>query len=284
LDRRKAALLLVLVGVLWSLGGLLIKFVDWHPLAIASSRSAIAGVVVLLFLRRPRFTWSSAQIGGAVSLAGTVILFVLANKLTTAANAILLQYTCPVYVAIFGAWFLGERTTAQDWILLAAIIGGIALFFADQLTFYGLWGNISAIASGVCFGWFALFIRKQKNQSALESVVLGNLLAAAIGLPFMFQAMPSLPSVMVLIFLGVVQLGLPYVLYVIAGRYVTALDLILIPAIEPILNPIWVFLFIHEVPGRWAMLGGVIVLASVIIRGLRSAANAKAIDRRALVG
>jgi drug/metabolite transporter (DMT)-like permease len=122
---------LVASALLWSVGGVLIKWVEWHPLAIAGVRSAIAAATLWAVLRRPRFDWSAAQIGGAVAYAATVLLYVSAVKLTTAANAILLQYTAPIYVALFGAWFLGERTTWLDWLAIACSLGGMALFFRD---------------------------------------------------------------------------------------------------------------------------------------------------------
>jgi drug/metabolite transporter (DMT)-like permease len=265
-ERSKAIGFLIVTAVLWSSGGLLIKWVSWNPIAIAGTRSAIAALVLLVALRRPHLTWSSAQIGGAIAYAVTVISFVLANKLTTAANAILLQYTSPIYVALFGAWFLGERATRLDWTTIFVVIGGMALFFLDDLTIGGFWGNVCAVSSGVTFACFVLFMRKQKNDSPLESVFLGNILTALIGFPFMFEAMPSASSWVGLMLSGVLQLGLSHVLYSAAIKHVTALEAILISVIEPILNPLWVLLIMGEAPGPWAFLGGFIVLVSVTIR------------------
>jgi drug/metabolite transporter (DMT)-like permease len=265
-ERSKAIGFLIVTAVLWSSGGLLIKWISWNPIAIAGTRSAIATLVLLVALRRPHLTWSSPQIGGAIAYAVTVILFVVANKLTTAANAILLQYTSPIYVALFGAWFLGERATRLDWITVFVVISGLALFFLDDLTTGGFWGNVCAISSGVTFACFVLFMRKQKNDLPLESVFLGNILTALIGFPFMFEAMPSASSWVGLMLSGVLQLGLSHVLYSAAIKHVTALEAILISVIEPILNPLWVLLIMGEVPGPWALLGGFIVLVSVTIR------------------
>jgi len=195
-----------------------------------------------------------------------VILFVLANKLTTAANAILLQYTSPIYVALFGAWFLGERATRLDWITIFVVIGGMVLFFLDDLTTGGLWGNVCAISSGVTFACVVLCMRKQKNDSPLESIFLGNILTALVGLPFMFEAMPNASSWVGLLLSGVFQLGLSHVLYAAAIKHIAALESILIAVIEPILNPLWVLLIMGETPGPWALLGGFIVLVSVTIR------------------
>lgn len=237
-------------------------------MAIAGARSAIAALTLFLFLRRPRFTWSSAQLGGALAYAATVILFVAATKLTTAANAILLQYTAPVYIALAGAWFLGERTSRLDWVTIVLVMCGMTLFFFDNLTVAGYWGNICAIISAVTFAWFTLFMRKQKGGSPLESVLLGNILAALIGLPFMFESLPDLSGWAGLALLGIFQLGLPYLFYAKAIRHVRALDAILIPVVEPILNPLWVLLMTGETPGWLALIGGVIVVGSVVMRGV----------------
>lgn len=127
--RAVALLLLVLTASLWSIGGLLIKSVNAHPLAIAGMRSAISTVIILIYVKKPKFTWSFPQIAAAVTYALTVITFVSANKFTTAANAILLQYTAPVYVALFGSWLLKEKTSMLDWATIAVVFGGMMLFF-----------------------------------------------------------------------------------------------------------------------------------------------------------
>ena len=264
--RTRAIIYLVITAVLWSLGGILIKSVKWNPVAIAGARSAISSLVILAYIRKPKFTWSSDQILAAIFYAGTVILFVSANKLTTAANAILLQYGAPVYVAILGSIILKEKTTISDWITIAVVIFGMFLFFLDELQPGNLFGNIVAILSGVAFALYIIFMRKQKDESPIESTLLGNILTAIIGLPFMLNSSPTGSSWIGIVLLGTVQLGLSYILYSIAIKEVTALEAILIPIIEPILNPIWVFLAMGEAPGRWAFIGGVIILASVTLR------------------
>ena len=264
---RRALLLLLLTAVLWSLGGVLIKWVNWNPVAIAGTRSLIgAALIWMVFRRELRFTWTFDLIGGAVAYAGTVVLFVIANKLTTAANAILLQYTAPIYVALFSPWFLGERADRRDWLTLLVMLCGMALFFMDELSLDGYLGNGVALVSGLCFAWLTLFLRRQKNSSALPSLLLGNLLAGVIGLPFMFQSMPDLSSCVGLLLMGVVQLGLPYILYALALRHVRAVEGILIPMIEPVLNPVWVFLMMGEQPSPLALVGGAIILGAVLFR------------------
>jgi drug/metabolite transporter (DMT)-like permease len=270
----RAVGLMAAAALCWSLGGLLIKSVAWPPLAVAGGRGFIAAAFLAVFAPRFRFTWSAAQIGGAVAYAATTILFVTATKLTTAANAILLQYTAPVWIALFGAWFLGERATRADWLTIAIVFCGMGLFFCDDLRLAGLAGNLIALASGVAFASMTLLLRKQKDTSAEESIFLGNLLAGVVGLPFMVsaQTFPSVRGWIALALLGVVQLGVSYLLYARAIRHITALEAVLIPVIEPILNPIWVLLALGERPGPLSLLGGVIVLSAVtarMVHGLR---------------
>ena len=267
---RRAVSMLLATALLWSLGGLLIKWVDWNAMAIAGMRSLIgAAVIGLIFRKELRFTGSFEQIGAAVAYAGTVVLFVVANKLTTAANAILLQYTAPVYVALFSPWFLGEQAQRRDWWSLAVILVGMLLFFGDELSFRGYLGNGVALVSGFCFAWLTLFLRRHREESSISALVLGNLLAGAIGLPFMFQSVPDAGGWVGLLLLGVVQLGLPYVMYSLALRQVRAVEGILIPMIEPVLNPVWVFLLLGETPGPLALVGGAIILGAVMFRAMR---------------
>lgn len=269
-ERRQAILMLLAAAVLWSLGGMLIKLVEWNPLAIAGMRSAISAVVFLIFLKRPQLTFSPVQLGGAAAYAGTVILFVVANKLTTAANAILLQYTAPVYIALFGAWLLGERVTWLDWVTIVLVLVGMTLFLFDSLGAGRLLGDFFALLSAVCFASLVMLLRKQRHASPFESVLLGNILTAFIGLPFMFGSMPSAKSWLGLLLLGVFQLGFSYVLYVRAIQHVTALEATLISFVEPLLNPLWVALTRGEVPSRLALVGGMIVLGAVAARSLLS--------------
>ncbi|HUV08404.1 MAG TPA: DMT family transporter [Spirochaetia bacterium] len=268
-DRKIAILLLLITAVLWSLGGLLIKLVNWNPLAIAGMRSGISAVFLLIVIRRPRFTWSRVQIACGLTYAAVVILFVSATKLTTAANAILLQYTAPVYVALFSAWFLKERITVFDWLTILAVIGGLVLFFVEELTPTGFWGNVLGVCGGISFGWLTLLLRKQKHSSPVDSVILGNIMTAFICLPFMFGSIPDARGWMALLLMGVVQLGFPYALYAIAITRVRAVEAALIPVIEPILNPIWVFLYIGERPHTWSLVGGLIILGAITLRGLQ---------------
>lgn len=245
---------------------MLIKSINAHPLAIAGVRSAIASVVFLIILGKPRMNWTRVQMGAAASYAGTVIFFVIATKATTAANAIFLQYTAPIYVALLSSRLLKEKTKVLDWVTVLIVLGGMVLFFLDNLSTTGIMGNIFGIISGICFALQIIFLRMQKDGSPWESVFLGNIITAIIGLPFLTTAWPNAFDWVELLILGVVQLGLPYILYTIAIKHTTALEAILIPVIEPILNPLWVLLFLGEKPGSWSLIGGFIVLMAITIR------------------
>lgn len=265
-EKINAILLLALTATLWSIGGILIKSVHSHPLAIAGCRSAIAASVLLIALKKPKITWSAPQIGAAVAYSMTVILFVVATKLTTAANAVLLQYSSPIYVAILGAWLLNEKAKVRDWITIFIVICGMILFFFDQLSLDGIWGNLAALTAGVTFAFFTVSMRMQKDGSPMESVLLGNILTAIIGVPFVFQSMPDTNGWLSLMLLGVLQLGIPYIFYSKAIKSATALQAALIPIVEVILNPLWVFLFLGEAPGYWALIGGAVIITAVTLR------------------
>lgn len=268
MTHRRAVLLLLAAAILWSLGGVLIKSITWPSMAKAGARSAIACVILLCWLGKPKFTWRPTQIAAALAYAGTVSLFVIANDRTTAANAIFLQYTAPIYVALFGRWLLGEPARRIDWICIVIALSGIALFFRDQFDARGLDGIIAALASGVSFGAMVMLLRKERDASPESALLLGNILTAVIGLPFAIGHPLTASEGGFLMALGVVQLGIPYILYSLAIRRVTALEAILIPMLEPILNPLWVVLAQGEVPGTWSLVGGALVLGAVLLRGL----------------
>ena len=274
-ENTHALMLMVAASVLWSLGGILIKSIDANPLAIAGVRSAIAAVLIFAFVRKPKFTFSFAQIAAAVCYCLTVFLFVAANKTTTAANAILLQFTSPVYVALLGARMIKEKARALDWLIIILVFLGMALFFLDKLSPEGLFGNVLAIISGITFALFTIFMRKQKEGSAIESVLMGNILTAVIGIPFLAIGVPNASGWMFLTISGLIQLGAPYIMFSIAIKHITALESILTSTIEPILSPVWALIFIGEIPGPWALAGGVIVLGSVVFRHLAMQAQIK---------
>ena len=269
MKREKAIILLLFAGAMWSLGGLLIKSIPWPPLAISGMRGGIAAIVIYIYSRNDKITITKDKIIAACFYTLVVTLFVMANKLTTAGNAILLQYTAPVYVALFGYMFLGERSTFVDWATIMILLLGLALFFFDDLSFDGYLGNVLAILSGMSFAGLTLLLRKQKDDSPSDSILLGNILTLVIGLPVIVGGTEfDLNSIILILLLGVLQLGIPYILYTTAIKHVTALDAIIFPIIEPILNPILVFIVLGETLGAWSVFGGALVLSGVIFRAI----------------
>lgn len=261
-----AIILLVVTATMWSLGGLLIKSINAHPLAIAGTRSAISCIIMILYVKKPKFNWSFTQIAAGVAYASMVITFVFSTKLTTAANAILLEYTAPIFVALLSAWMLKEKPKAIDWVTIMLVFGGMVLFFLDSLDAKGFAGNIFGLLSGISYALFTVFMRMQKNGSPIESVILGNAISAIVGIPFIFMSVPDFKGWLFLVILGVVQLGIPYIMYSEAIKNASALEASIITMIEPILNPIWVVLIIGEIPGVLSIIGGIIVIATVAIR------------------
>lgn len=273
-EHQRALALLAACGLFWSTAGVLIKLVTWNPAAIWSMRSLVAAVALWL-IRRPSLRGiSGAEWRSAAALAATTGLFVLANKLTTAANAILIQYSAPVWVALFGAWFLGERPRRLDWITIVLVLGGVALFFGDQLTLDHAAGNLVALASGVAFAVNTMALRKVAITprdgapvDPLRPLWLGNVIGAVLGAPMLLHGpAPDATGWGALLALGLVQQAAAYLCYARAIRHATALEAILIPIIEPILSPIWVAIAFGERPGPWALAGGLVVVTAVSVR------------------
>lgn len=245
---------------------MLIKSVSWNAMAVTGARSFISAFVISLYLKRFKLRLTKDMLIAAFFYALMVTTFVGANKLTTAANAIFLQYTAPVYVAVFGNLILGEKMNISDYVALVFVFLGMALFFSERISSGNLVGNLLAILSGLAFGFFIIFLRKQKNAQPAESVVMGNIIAAAIGLPFVFQERITSSDIIGIILLGVIQLGLSYIFYSIAITKVKAFEAALIAVIEPILNPIWVLLITGEYPSKYALIGGAVIVASITLR------------------
>lgn len=264
----KALVYLVLASVLWSTGGILIKLVDWNPVAIAGTRSGISAITMMFYMRKTKVHMTKTKTYGAACYASTVILFVIANKMTTAANTILLQYTAPVWVALMAGWILHEKTKTRDWITIAFVMGGMALFFMGDLETGQMLGNGVAVLSGIMLGATVVALRLQKDGAPIEVTYIGNILTFLIGIPFILQSMPDLRSLFGILLLGTFQLGISYILFTEAIKHVNAVEAILIPVIEPLLNPVWVFLFAGEIPGGLAIVGGIIVVSAVVGRGL----------------
>ena len=266
--RNTAIKYMIIASVLWSIGGIFIKLINWNPMAIAGSRSAIAALVMMVYLKKFKFKINKSMLICACSYSLLVILFVSANKLTTSANAILLQFTSPVWVALLSRAILKQKISRIDGITIIFVILGMIMFFIDELEMSYLLGNILAILSGIVMAGMILLFQQQKENSLVEITLLGNVITAIVGIPFYFISSPGMESVLPLFILGVFQLGIPYLLYVLAIPNVTAIDAVLIPVLEPLLNPLWVFIFANESPTLFSLLGGGLVLLSVTVRGI----------------
>jgi DME family drug/metabolite transporter len=280
-EHRQGLLAVTGAAVLWSTGGLFIKWVSLDALGITMWRSVLAGATIAVLARsRPVLPWRAGWLrwGVAVSYALMLLLFVSATKLTTAANAIFLQYTAPLYVLAIGPLVLDERPTRTDLITVFAAFGGMALFFVGRLEARDAAGNLCAIGSGVAFAAFLTLLRLPSCTPATrpEAMVLGNALLVvsllAVNL-IRFDPGPFTPGpgdIAALVFLGVIQIGLAYVFFGFGIAHVQALEASLIGMLEPVLNPIWVLVALGEVPGWWAVAGGTVIVLAVTGRTIAS--------------
>jgi DME family drug/metabolite transporter len=278
---RKATvspLLLVLgAAILWSTGGLFIKATSLSAFELSFGRSLLAAITIAIVTRREGFGLNRVSAITSILYAALLILFVAATKLTTAANAIFLQYTAPVYVLILEPLFYKEKFRSRDLITVAACVGGMALFFVGKLRPQDVDGNLLALGSGVCFALFFLLLRhsKARNVNRASSAIYGNLIVVLVCAPAFFGAARrgiSAPDLARISYLGIIQIGCAYLLFTLAmARGLRSLDASIVGYIEPVLNPIWVFLFIGERPTGWAILGGAIIIASVVVHMLMSA-------------
>ena len=274
MSRKLAIILLIITGVLWSTGGLLIKLIPWSPISIAGIRSGLSALIIYLY-RKPYSKGFGRNIwAGAFCYSVMVVSFVLANKITASGNVILIQYAAPIYVALFGYSFLGEKASKIDWITIAIIIFGLSCFFYEDLSLKQKWGNVLAIFSGLGFAGLTLFMRKEKNANPIDCVLLGNLITFVVCLPFYSTGVTmEVTPWLSITFLGFVQLGLAYILFSTAIKYVNALDAIIYPVIEPLFNPLLTFIFIGEQMSQTALIGGFLVITGVIGRGYLSEAS-----------
>lgn len=270
-------LLLVLVAaLLWSTGGLFIKWTSLSGLELSFYRAFFALFTVALVTRREGFGLNGLTAAAAILYAVLVILFVMATKQTTAANAIFLQYTAPVYMLILEPIVYKEKFRGRDLITVLVCIGGMALFFVGQLRPQDVSGNVMALTSGFFFALYFLLLRhpKAREVNRASSVIYGNLLCVLICAPWGVAALSSIGrhDLLSVMYLGVIQLGVSYVLFTLGmARGVRSVDAGIICYIEPVLNPVWVFLVLAERPSRWALMGGAIIITAVIIHMLLDA-------------
>jgi len=280
----------LLAVLLWSTGGVFIKLTTLDAFAVNAGRSFFAAITVAVFTYKKGLKLDKFTLLTSFLYAGTLTCFVYANKNTTAANAIFLQYTAPIYILILAPFILKEKFRVHDLITVVICLMGMSLFFLEpqnaenKLAANVFWGNVAALVSGLFFGLYFILLRHprslQKNPAL--SVFYGNILIVLLMLPLIFSNPPAQINsndILAILFLGIFQIGIAYVLFTngIAGG-VRSLDASIIGFIEPLLNPIWVFLIIGERPSIWAIVGGAVIIAAVIFHTIKS--NQKDLSRQ----
>ena len=273
-NARHGMLLMLLCTLFWSLSGLLIRMLPWHGLVIAGGRSAFASIIVALYMKWHhiplRLTRKSLL--GAVSLASVFVIFILANKLTASANAIVLQQCAPAVVLLYNILSKKARARLLDVATVAITLIGITLFFFDQFSPGSLAGNLLGLLSGVFLAVNFLVQGESSAEESMSGILLAHLITIAVGLPFalVYDTPLTSTTLSVIALMGVVQLGIPYVLYGLATRSCPPLAISLIGMGEAVFNPIWVAIAYGEVPGTLPLLGGALVLSATIFWAVKS--------------
>jgi drug/metabolite transporter (DMT)-like permease len=276
--------MMIIAAILWSTGGLLVKSIDWHPMAIASSRSIIAITIIYFYMKReqkkstvkrPIITFNKTSILGGISYAMLGILFITATKLTTAANTIILQFTSPIWVVLFSVIFLKKYVRKEEILSILVVFIGIALFFVDSIESGHMLGDLLGIFSGVAMASTILLMKQDPDINPIEITLIGNIIVVILGVGFIYSQTFTFANIAIVLFLGIFQLGLPYILFCKSLVNLTAIDGVLIPILEPILNPLWVFLLQGETISTTAMLGAGIVISSVVFHTLSDAKRLK---------
>ena len=261
-----------LASVLFSIGGLCMKLIPWSALAINGARNLLGSVVIGLYLlvTRHKLRWSRPVFIGALSTMSVTTTFALANKLTTAANAIVLQFTAPVFVILLMALLFRVKPTRRDMLTCAAVFFGVCLFFVDGLRAGHLAGDLIAVLSGVCYAG-VFMTNTAKEADALSSCFLGQLAAGLLFTPLCLRETDfSAPVLATVLILGIFQVGLAYLLLSVGIRRTGAVAASLITGLEPILNPIWVALFYGERISGLAIFGAVIVIGAIVLYNVRT--------------
>lgn len=270
--------LVVIAVLLWSTGGLLIKLTTIDAYQVTFFRSLFAAVTVLVLTRKQGLKINAFGILTSVIYALLLFLFVWATKKTTAANAIFLQYTAPIYILLLAPLVIGEKFHWRDLATVVVVLAGMSLFFVGQLRLEDYQGNIAALFSGIFLGLYIMLLRHPKAEglNPAIAVIYGNFLLALVNAPTGISAIPSMTLLdwFAVTVLGILQIGISYILFIKGVRGGTRpLDASLIGFIEPLLNPVWVFIFVGERPSRWAILGGGVIIAAIAIHTVRQYAK-----------
>ena len=262
--------LVLAAAIIWSTGGLFIKWTSLSGLELSFGRSLLAAITVAIFTRREGFGINRVTVLASLLYAALLLLFVLATKETTAANAIFLQYTAPIYVLILEPLLYQEKFRRRDLLTVIACVIGMSLFFVGKLRPQDVTGNLLALGSGLCFAFYFLLLRHPSSRKVnrASSVIYGNLLVVLICAPAGLEALPNLNrfDALAVVYLGVVQIGVAYTLFTLGmAAGIRSLDAGIVGYIEPVLNPIWVFLVLGERPSKWALVGGAIIISAVVV-------------------
>lgn len=264
--QRRGTLYVFLAAVLYSIGGLCIKLIPWHGMSINGGRNMVSVLVVggYLLLTRHRPRWNKWIALGAASVCGTNILFTLANKMTTAANAIVLQFTAPIFVIVLSLLFWRKRPQKLDIAVCGVTLLGVTCFFLESLEAGNMLGNVLALASGLSYAGVFL-LNDLPNADPISSVFWGDVCSAVVGLPYLVRETDFTASALTsLVILGAFQVGLAYILMCEGLKTTPAVTASLISGIEPVLNPTLVAIFYHEMIGPLSFVGAVIVVGAVI--------------------
>jgi drug/metabolite transporter, DME family len=300
-EHARARLGVVTAALIFSTGGAAIKLTTLSGVQVACFRSAIAAFSVLALAPESRRGWTWRTLVASVAYAACLTLFVLANKLTTSANTIFLQSAAPLYLLLLGPWLLKERVRRTDLIVLGVMAVGVVCVFlgtgsAVRTAPDPALGNIFALLSGVAWAFLLIGLRwlgraeraaGHDAPSPTTAVALGNVLAALVNLPFALPVVAfTATDVATLFFLGLVQIGVAYVLLSRALKHLDALDASLLMMVEPALNPFWSWLVHGETPRSWALAGGGLVLGATVLKSMldnrvRAVRQSAEIDRQA---
>jgi drug/metabolite transporter (DMT)-like permease len=274
---RKGLIYISFTAFLWSTSGFFIKYLSISAFQISFFRSGIAAltILVLSYLRKGNFKFEFDAVSNLASVfyAGILILFVIATKMTTAANAIFLQFTAPVYLVVLEPLVLKTKFEPKNIITIVICIFGMILFFFGKLELGSIYGNLIAIASGICFAMFSLLIKykkvKHKSENTISSAIMGNALVAVIAFIIVYPDFSlSLKEGLSLLYMGSIQIGISYMIFNEAIKYVSATESMIIATLEAIFNPIWVFIGIGETPSIYSILGGIIIFGAILWRNL----------------
>jgi DME family drug/metabolite transporter len=272
-------LYILLAALLWSTAGAAIKLSSLDAWQISAGRSGVAALVFALGFPSARRMPSLRTLWVSAAYAATVVLFVLANKKTTAANAIFIQDCAPLYIMLLSPWVLGEKPQRSELLAAPVFAAGMVLFFVERLGPGAMVGNLLAVASGVAFAFCIMGLRLLRNEGNAPSMMWGNALAFVVSLPFTGQGpSPTAADAGIILFLGVFQLGAAYAAFGRGVRDVPATEASLLVLLEPVLSAVWAAWLAAEIPGPYARLGALVVLLATLWRTVAAARAPAAVD------